>query len=157
MFRLELLITSTNTLSLTLSPFNNLYMYNISSVTFKIDIVYSNLGLIQGLGCLFRMFHFYRVDLPSIVTNETNLAVSSMQAASRDATRLHTPWWSLVSLSSTWHLKSCFSTSTWDLHHERTRCTKSSDSQWNVTLCSGSRQLQLTVCKQLPIVYSSSE
>jgi hypothetical protein len=102
MFRLELLITSTNTLSLTLSPFNNLYMYNISSVTFEIDIVYSN--LVQGLECLFRMFHFYRVDLPSIVTNETNLAVSTMQAASRDATWLHTPWWSLVSLSSTWHL-----------------------------------------------------
>ncbi len=58
MFRLELLITSTNTLSLTLSPFNNLYTYNISSVTFKIDIVYCNLGLIQGLGRLFRMFHF---------------------------------------------------------------------------------------------------
>jgi hypothetical protein len=104
MFRLELLITSTNTLSLTLSPFNNLYMYNISSATFKIDIVYSNLGLIQGLECLFRMFHFYRVDLTSIVTNETNLAVSTMQAASRDTTWLHTPWWTLVSLSSTWHL-----------------------------------------------------
>jgi hypothetical protein len=88
-------------------------MYNISSVTFKIDIVYSNLGLTQGLECLFRMFHFYRVDLPSIVTNETNFAVSTMQAASRDATQLdHTihivtkmafdPW-SL--LRSPWPLK----------------------------------------------------